>query len=119
MQFIETFTNENWEEQVVESNTLILVDFQLPWCKTSFRQEITELGFQDKWKPRVRVGIVDVSRDVDIALKYRIQEIPTLTLFDGDKLLKAFTGSMRLQDMIPHVSTLAGLKGVRVFSEKF
>lgn len=118
MRPIETLTSANWEEKVVESATLILVDFELPWCKTSFRQEIEEQDFQDKWGPMVRVGIVDVSRDVDIALCYRVQELPTLALFDGDKLLKAFTGSMRLQDMIRQIFTFDGLMKIGILSEK-
>jgi thioredoxin-like negative regulator of GroEL len=117
MPFIEIVAIKNWEEEVAQADSLVLVDFQAPWCQSVFRKEMAAEAFLDKWGGMVRVGTLDVSRYPEIALRYRIHEVPTLALFDRGRILKAYIGSLRVGDMAQHVFTFAGLKEIGVLSE--
>jgi len=117
MSAIEVFSEENWLEEVLQSDRLILVDFQAPWCKSVFLKEMAAEEFLEKWGVMVRVGIVDATRRPEIAIQCRIHEVPTLALFDRGRILKFCVGSLRVEEMIRHVFTFAGLKEIGVLSE--
>ncbi len=77
-------TEENFEQEVLQSDILVLVDFWAEWCGPCkmLGPTIEELAAQ--YKGRVKVGKVNVDENQALAQKYGIQGIPTLILFsDG------------------------------------
>jgi thioredoxin 1 len=75
------FDSENWQEEVLEATTPVLVDFTASWCGPcrSFAPTLTQIA--DEREGKLKVGKLDVSNSRDIKDKYRISSVPTLMVF--------------------------------------
>jgi thioredoxin-like negative regulator of GroEL len=96
---------------------LVLVDFQAPWCATLFLEELGAEGFIEEWGNMVGIGTIDATRYSDLAIRYRIQEIPTIVLFDHGRVLKSFKGPSRVWEIARHVFTFQGLREIGVLTD--
>lgn len=93
------FTKENWETEVLRSSCVVLVDFRDPFCPfVVVRVDLMERMAVD-CGCCVKIGSVDVSRDTELAMTYRIQDRPTMVLFREGRPLKRFTGPDRLREI--------------------
>lgn len=81
---VTTVTNENFEQDVVQSQQPVLVDFYADWCGPCqiVGPIVEELAVD--YAGRVEVRKVDVDANPDLASRYGVRSIPTLILFkDG------------------------------------
>jgi thioredoxin 1 len=73
-------------EQIIASETPVLVDFYAEWCQPCKIQSpvLQELAREESG--RIRVIKIDVDKNPEIARRYQIQGVPTLMLFRQGKL---------------------------------
>ena len=85
-------TNQSFEEEVLQSNVPVLVDFFATWCGPCkmLAPVIAELA--EKYKGKVKVGKVNVDDENELAMKYQIASIPTLVLFKEGKVASIKVG---------------------------
>lgn len=85
-------TNQNFEEEVLKSKGLILVDFYATWCGPC--QMIAPILSQiaEENKDKVKVGKINVDEQNQLAMKYEIESIPTIKLFKDGKVVKTLIG---------------------------
>lgn len=84
--------SENFEEEVLNSEQPVLVDFYADWCGPCKMMApiIEELAVELKGKGKV--GKINVDNSQDLAMKYGIMSIPTLIIFKNGKEFKRFVG---------------------------
>ncbi len=87
--------SKDWEEQVVKSKQLILVDFwhdSCVWCKR-LEPELTAVTGDFSGKLRfARLNIFSSDGNNDIARKYGIMGTPTLLLFCNGRPVDSLVG---------------------------
>lgn len=77
--------NQNFEEEVLKSELPVLVDFYATWCGPCKMIAPVISKIAEEYKGKVKVGKVNVDEENELAMKYQIQNIPTLILFkDGE-----------------------------------
>ncbi len=81
---VRAVTNETFEQDVLQSNTPVLVDFYADWCGPCkvVGPVVEQLG--NDYEGRVDVRKIDVDSNPELASRYGVRSIPTLILFkDG------------------------------------
>jgi thioredoxin 1 len=94
-----TLTDENFEAEVLQSPTPVLVDFWAEWCMPCrmIAPAIEELAVE--YQGKAKVGKVDTDSNRDISLKFGISAIPTVMVFKGGTIVKRFVGVQSKRDI--------------------
>lgn len=84
---------ENFEEQVLESDIPVVVDFWAEWCGPckTISKVIEELA--ETYEGKIRVGKVDIDENTHLANDHQIKAIPTLIFFHKGNVLRRVTGA--------------------------
>jgi thioredoxin 1 len=95
-----TFTDINFEKEVLKSKELVLVDFWAPWCGPCqmmgpIIEELAE-EYQDK---SIKIGKLNVDENEDIPARYNIMSIPTLIFFKDGKPIEQLVGVQNKNDL--------------------
>ena len=85
-------TDDNFEQEVIQSDIPVLVDFWAEWCMPCRMLAPTIDELADEFAGKVKVGKVDTDANRDVAMKYNISAIPTIILFKGGEVEKKFVG---------------------------
>ncbi len=100
-------TDDNFKEQVLESNLPVLIDFWAVWCgPCKMVGPIVEQIAAEK-SGQLKVGKVDVDSHKTVAGQYGIRSIPTLLLFKEGQVVEQIVGALsksQLEEKIePHL----------------
>ena len=85
-------TDQNFEQEVLNSEVPVLVDFWAEWCMPCKMLTPTIEKLANDYQGKVKVGKVDTDSNRDTALKYSISNIPTVILFKGGEMSQRFVG---------------------------
>ena len=80
-----TLTAENFEQEVLKSDSPVLVDFWAPWCMPC-RMLSPVIDDIAKDATNFKVGKINVDEQSELAQQYGIMSIPTLIIFRDGKV---------------------------------
>ena len=86
-------SSSDFEQQVINSKKLVLVDFWAPWCGPCRVVGPVLEEIAKEYTDKVEVAKVNVDDQQDIAVRYGIMSIPTLILFKGGEVLDQTIGA--------------------------
>ncbi|MEE8114168.1 MAG: thioredoxin [Nitrososphaerales archaeon] len=91
---VRALTTETFEQDVVQSQRPVLVDFYADWCGPCklVRPIVQEL--RSDYEGRVDVRKVDVDSNRDLANRYGVRCLPTLILFKDGIVQDTIVGSV-------------------------
>jgi thioredoxin 1 len=89
---IRTFSDANWNDEVLKSPQPVLVDFWAEWCAPCKMMVPAFESLAEEFEGRARVGKLNVDENAQTSERYEIRGIPTMILFKGGELKEQFVG---------------------------
>lgn len=96
---VETFTDENWEKDVLSSDVPVIVDFWAEWCAPCKMMAPTIETLADELDGRARVGKLNVDENRTISDRYQIRGVPTVMIFEDGEATEQVVGVASKEDL--------------------
>lgn len=100
---MEIVLNEKNFEEVINSNKKVLVDFWAPWCGPCRMVGPVVHDISVEYDGQIKVGKVNVDEEESLAIKFNINSIPSLLLFEDGKLVKQVVGYQSKENLIKFI----------------
>jgi len=104
---VATFTDQNWEQEVVGSATPVLVDFWAEWCQPCKALVPIIEAVAERFDGKLRVGKLNVEDNFDVPARYTVSGLPTLLLIKGSQVLEERKSLISKDDLVkllePHL----------------
>jgi thioredoxin 1 len=106
------FTDQNFQEEVINFPAVVLVDFWAPWCGPCkvMNPRIEELRAKYLNDANVKIGQLNVDENNETSFKYKVLSIPTFKVFVAGKLFDEVVGAVPINHIEDMIS--AGLKTI-------
>ena len=92
-------TNENYAQEVLNSDKPVLLDFWAPWCAPCrmVRPIVEEIAGE---RSDIKVGKVNVDEQMALARQFKVMSIPTLVVMRNGQVVKKTTGALPKEEIL-------------------
>ena len=89
--------NNTFDQEVLQSNTLVIADFWAPWCAPCrvIAPLLEEIATE--YAGRVKVVKINTDEEQELAMRYSIRSIPTLKIFRNGTEMDELIGAVPKQ----------------------
>lgn len=97
-------TKNNFDEEVLNSDKPVLVDFWAEWCGPCKMLAPVIEELKDELGEKVKICKVNIDNEPELAVKFGIVSIPTVIIFNnGEAIQKSvgFTSKDELKKLLP------------------
>lgn len=87
-------SDASFDEEVIQSDVPVLVDFWAPWCGPCRAVAPIVEEISSSYEGKIKVGKVNVDENPSITMKFGIRSIPTLLVFKGGEAVEQIIGAV-------------------------
>lgn len=93
-------TKHNFDQEVLNSNKPVLLDFWASWCGPCRMVSPTVEEIADEVEGIAKVGKINVDEETELASKFRVMSIPTLMVVKDGKISATSVGVKPKKDIL-------------------
>lgn len=90
----EKFTDANFDEVVVKSNKLAVVDLSAEWCGPCRMVSPIIHELAAEYADRIIAGELNVDENPDVTARFRVRNIPTVLFFKNGEVVEKQVGAV-------------------------
>ena len=87
-----TITKQNFQEEVMNSDKPVLLDFWAPWCGPC-RMVVPIVEEIAGERSDIKVGKINVDEQIELASQFRVMTIPTLVVIKDGQVIQQAAGA--------------------------
>jgi len=93
-------TDDTFQDQVLQSDTPVLVDFWAEWCGPCKQIAPALEQLSDELAGKVTIAKLDIEQSPTTPSRYGVRGIPTMMLFKGGQMTSMKVGAMPKQKIL-------------------
>ena len=90
----EKFTDGNFEELVVKSDKLVVVDLSAEWCGPCRMVGPIIHELASEYEGRIVAGELNVDENPDVTARFKVRNIPTVLFFKNGEVVDKQVGAV-------------------------
>lgn len=98
------FTQENFDQEVLGSKGVALVDFFAQWCGPCQMMSPTIDELAQEFEGKAVIGKVDVDKSPELAGQYGVMSIPTIVIFRDGKEVNKIIGAQSKEVLLEAIN---------------
>lgn len=87
-------TDGNFEQEVLKSDSPVLVDFWAEWCGPCRMIGPVVEEMAGEYEGKAKIGKVNVDNNPEVSVKYGIRSIPALLIFKDGQVVDQIIGAV-------------------------
>ena len=87
-------TDDNFQQEVLDSDIPVMVDFWADWCQPCKMIAPVVQQIADEYEGRIKIGKLDVDENARMPTALGIRGIPALLIFNEGKPVDQITGAV-------------------------
>ena len=88
------FTEANFEQEVLQSDVPVVVDFYADWCGPCKMMSPVVEKLADTYAGRVKIGKLNTDEAQSLAAKYGVMSIPNIVFFKNGEVVDRQVGAV-------------------------
>ena len=99
-------TNKNFEQEVLNSGKIVLVDFWASWCGPCQMLSPIISEIAEEQRDKIKVCKVNVDEEQELSEKFKIVSIPTLIVFKNGEIKNKKVGVIPKNEIMEMIETV-------------
>ncbi len=101
------FTTENFNEEVINSDRPVLIDFYADWCGPCRMMGPVVEELAAEYDGKIKVGKVNVDQQLELAQKFGVMSIPYFAFIKDGKLHGEELGAVPKDRLVSRIKAMA------------
>ena len=93
------FTDDNFQDEVLNSDVPVLVDFWATWCGPCQMMKPIVEELAKEFDGKMKIGGMDIEENPETPQKYGVMSIPTFKIFVKGEIVEEMVGAMSADDL--------------------
>lgn len=93
-------TEDNFYNEVLNSEIPVLVDFWMSRCQPSRNSETVLEQISEELSGKIKIVRINVNDEPDLAYQYKIRSVPTMLKFSDGKVTDSYVGALSKNQLV-------------------